>query len=227
MYKDIIIFDLETTGLDVKGGHKIIEIGAIKIKDFKITNLCFNKYINPKRSIPKEAVKIHGITEKQLCNKSVFEEEAQSFLDFIGSDLKIAAHNVNFDKNFLNYELKKAGFKEIDESRFIDTLEIAKKKFLGEKVSLDSLCNKYSISLNNRKLHGALLDSKLLAKVYLKMIESDRQENLNMNFLNKNKNENYFDITSFPKRSYRLTESEINEHKNYIKNNLNNPIWYN
>lgn len=164
-----IVFDTETTGLDVKQGHKIVEIGCVELVDKSITGKNFHQYINPMRDIPKASENIHGLSEEFLSDKPIFKDIAQEFLDFVGND-NLIIHNARFDMKFINFELKQAGFKEIKFERAIDTLVMARNKFPGAKATLDALCNRFSISLDKREKHGALLDSELLADVYLELI---------------------------------------------------------
>ena len=174
----IIALDTETTGLSPNYGHRIIEIACVEVtsSDCKLQSI-YHQYINPQRDIPLSATKIHGIRSEHLSDKPVFAEIASDFIKFI-SDSIIVIHNADFDLRFINYELGKLNLDAICSSKVIDTLELARKKFPGKKVSLDALCKRFSISLAERDVHGALIDAKLLAKVYL-ALKSEKQTNIN------------------------------------------------
>jgi DNA polymerase-3 subunit epsilon len=161
-----IILDTETTGLDPFSGHRIVEIGAVEVFNKIKTGRFFHTYLNPERDMPQEAFKIHGISSDFLKNKKKFIEVADEFIDFIGED-KLVIHNARFDVKFLNFELGKVGKKELLYSRVVDTLDMARKKFPGSPASLNALCKRFDIDLSGREKHGALLDSELLADVYL------------------------------------------------------------
>lgn len=164
-----IILDTETTGLDPKSGHRIIEIGMIEMIDKTVTGEKFHYYINPERDVPLEAYRIHGISSEFLQDKPFFRAISEGFLDFIsGSTLVI--HNASFDMKFINHELSLIGVPSIDMSNVIDTLALARKKFPGAKVNLDALCKKFKIDNSSRNFHGALLDAKLLSEVYIELM---------------------------------------------------------
>ncbi len=169
-----IILDTETTGLNPKDGHRIIEIGCVELINRRLTGNNFHYYLNPNREIDAEAVKVHGITNAFLINKPNFYNIAEEFLDYI-KNAEIVAHNARFDIGFINHELQLAldvikKTVQIDKiNKIIDTLELAKKLHPGQKNSLDALCRRYNIDNTQRELHGALLDAKILADVYLAM----------------------------------------------------------
>jgi DNA polymerase-3 subunit epsilon len=170
----LIFFDTETTGLNPNEGHRIVEIGAIKMKGGIIQEdkeHIFHHYVNPERNIGPEVIKIHGITNEKVKNSPKFREIAQNFLNFIKDGI-LVAHNASFDIKFINYQLKLCGLPEL-QNQVIDTLVLAKKKYPGSPASLDALCKRFSINLQERTFHGALLDSKLLACVYRKMTTHD------------------------------------------------------
>ena len=178
-----IVLDTETTGLSINEGHRIIEIGCVELINDKITGEKFHTYINPERSIPIETTLIHGITDSDVQDQPIFAEIADEFLSFIG-DSTLIIHNAGFDISFLNHELKNINKKTIQSDKAIDTLEIARKYFPGERVSLNALCKKFNISLESRKMHGALIDSLLLAEVYFfitKKMEIQSSLNLHQN----------------------------------------------
>ncbi|GAA6200693.1 DNA polymerase III subunit epsilon [Aquicoccus sp. SU-CL01552] len=164
-----IVLDTETTGLDPKTGDRIVEIGAVELYNHMATGNTYHQYINPERDMPEEAFKVHGLSIDFLSDKPVFKEIGQAFLDFVG-DAKMVIHNASFDMKFLNAELQWMGLPQLPWEQAIDTLAIARKKFPGAQVSLDALCRRFSIDNSSRTLHGALLDSEILAEVYLELI---------------------------------------------------------
>ena len=164
-----IVLDTETTGLDPNTGDRIVEIGAVELNGHMPTGKTYHQYIFPERSVPQDAVNVHGLDDAFLRDKPVFKAVAQEFIDFIG-DAKLVIHNAAFDMKFLNAELKWVGLPTIPWERAIDTLDIARKKFPGSPASLDALCRRYAIDNSARTLHGALLDSEILADVYLELI---------------------------------------------------------
>ncbi len=177
-----IVLDTETTGFDPETGDRIVEIGAIELINHVPTGRTYHQYINPERGMPDDAFGVHGIGpdllspprpakpgEVLLRDKPVFADVAQAFVDFIG-DAKLVAHNMAFDHKFLNAELGWAGFSAIPVDQTVDTLAIARKRFPGSPASLDALCRRFDIDNSARTLHGALLDSEILAEVYLELI---------------------------------------------------------
>ena len=164
-----ITFDTETTGLDPYTGDRVVEIGCVELINHLPSGNTFHVYINPERDMPEEAFKVHGLSEEFLSDKPKFAEIAQDFHAFI-KDTPIIAHNASFDVKFLNWELDQAGFAKIDNSLVIDTLVMARQKFPAGPNSLDALCSRFSIDNAKRTLHGALLDSEILADVYLELI---------------------------------------------------------
>lgn len=163
-----IIFDTETTGLDPLQGHRVVEIGCVELHNHVPTGRTFQSYLNPERDMPVEASMVHGLTEEFLTKQPLFAEVADKFLEFIG-DAPLIAHNAMFDLGFINAELKRHGFLLLPDSRIIDTLAIARKMFPGAPASLDALCKRFAVDISNRKMHGALLDARLLADVYLEL----------------------------------------------------------
>jgi DNA polymerase-3 subunit epsilon len=164
-----IVLDTETTGLDPAKGDRVVEIGCIELINHLPTGEKFHVYINPERDVPTQAYEIHGLSEKFLSGHPIFSAVAETFLAFIGND-PLIIHNAAFDLGFLNVELAACGRPEILESRAIDTLILARRKFPGAPASLDSLCRRFGIDFSTREKHGALLDSQLLAKIYLELI---------------------------------------------------------
>ncbi|GGX39815.1 DNA polymerase III subunit epsilon [Tateyamaria omphalii] len=164
-----IVLDTETTGFDPESGDRIVEIGAIELLGHVPTDSVFHEYIDPERSMPQEAFEVHGLGDDFLRGKPKFAELGQKFLDFVG-DAKLVIHNAAFDMKFLNAELKWMGLPQIPFDRAIDTLDIARRRFPGSPASLDALCRRFGIDNSARTLHGALLDSEILAEVYLELI---------------------------------------------------------
>jgi len=164
-----IVLDTETTGIDHKRGHRLIEIGCVEIEDLLPTGRTFHCYINPERLIEPDAIRVHGITDAMVADKPKFLHISNDLIDFIG-DRKIIAHNAAFDRGFINMELERHGRAVLPGEQWIDTLEIARIRFPGMANSLDALCKRFNISLAERDKHGALLDARLLAGVYLELL---------------------------------------------------------
>ena len=165
-----IVLDTETTGFEPSEGHRIVEIGAVELFNHMPTGRTYHQYINPERAMPMEAFQVHGLSDDFLRDKPKFAEIAQDFLDFIGPDAKLVIHNAAFDMKFLNHELKAAGLPDLPLTRATDTLMIARSKFPGSPASLDALCRRFGVDNSAREKHGALLDSEILAEVYLELI---------------------------------------------------------
>jgi DNA polymerase-3 subunit epsilon len=164
-----IVLDTETTGFEPSEGHRIVEIGAVELFNHMPTGKTYHQYINPERSMPREAFEVHGLGDDFLRDKPVFKQIGRAFLEFIG-DAKLVIHNAAFDVKFLNFELKLIGLPSIEWSRAIDTLAISRQKFPGSPASLDALCRRFGVDNSAREKHGALLDSEILAEVYLELI---------------------------------------------------------
>lgn len=164
-----IVLDTETTGLDPKSGHRIVEIGCVELINHVPTGEVYHQYINPERDMPAEAERVHGLSETFLKDHPVFAKISDAFVDFIG-DATLVIHNASFDMGFINAELDRVGVEAIPMYRAIDTVSMARKKFPGAQASLDALCRRFGIDLSGRELHGALLDSQLLADVYLELL---------------------------------------------------------
>ena len=165
-----IVFDTETTGLDPFQGDRVVEIGCVELINHVPTGRTYHQYINPERSLSEEVVAVHGLTEQFLSDKPKFSEIVDEFLAFIGSDSMLVAHNASFDMKFLNAELSWVGYPPLSYDRVIDTLILARKKFPGSRVNLNELCKRFHIDNSARTVHGALLDSELLADVYLELL---------------------------------------------------------
>jgi len=164
-----IVLDTETTGFDPTTGDRIVEIGGVELYNHLPTGRTYHQYINPERAMPREAFEVHGLGDDFLRDKPVFAAIGQAFADFVG-DAKLVIHNAAFDIKFLNFELTRMGLAEIPWSQAIDTLAIAKQKFPGSPASLDALCRRFGVDNSKREKHGALLDSEILAEVYLELI---------------------------------------------------------
>jgi DNA polymerase-3 subunit epsilon len=165
-----IVFDTETTGFDPKTGDRIVEIGAIELINHVPTGEAYHQYINPQRDMPSGAFQVHGLSSEFLSDKPLFVDIAEKFLEFLG-DAVLIAHNAQFDMSFVNFELRQVGREPIiDAARIVDTLELARKKFPNGPNSLDHLCTRFGIDNTRRTKHGALLDSELLAEVYIELM---------------------------------------------------------
>ncbi len=174
-----IVLDTETTGLDVKSGHRLIELACVEIDDFIPTGRTFHRYIHPERDIEAGAQAVHGVSLEFLADKPKFAETdvCDAFLEFV-ADAPVVAHNANFDRGFINFELERAGRTGIHQTRWVDTLPLAQKRFPGMYNSLDALCKRFRISLAEREKHGALIDARLLAAVYLEL-QGGKERGLN------------------------------------------------
>lgn len=164
-----IVLDTETTGFEPSEGHRIVEIGAVELFNHLPTGKTYHQYINPQRAMPKEAFDVHGLGDDFLKDKPLFQAVGQAFLDFV-ADAQLVIHNAAFDMKFLNFELQRAGLPTLPNSRATDTLMIARQKFPGSPASLDALCRRFGVDNSAREKHGALLDSEILAEVYLELI---------------------------------------------------------
>ena len=215
-----IILDIETTGLEYKEGHRIIEIGCIELNKKEVGST-YHEYINPSKTLTKDNIKIHGITNEFLTDKPIFEEIADAFLEFI-QDSYIVAHNASFDIGFLNFELEKLSKPTISKERVIDTIKIARERFPGQQVSLDALIKKLKINnLINRDQHGALKDAKLLTDVYLEL-QGINQIGLELT----DKKSEKIALASEPNyTSIVLTKEETEAHKEFIKSKIPNSNW--
>ena len=165
-----IVMDTETTGFDADKDDRIVEIGGIELVNHLPTGRTFQVYINPERPMPRDAFEVHGLGDDFLRDKPKFAEIVQEFLDFIGDDARLVIHNASFDMKFLNAELRRLGRPALPWSRALDTLALAREKFPGSPATLDALCRRFGVDNSNRQRHGALLDSELLAEVYLELI---------------------------------------------------------
>ena len=224
-----IVLDTETTGLDPQDGHRIVEIGAVELYNHVPTGNVYHQYINPLISMPDQAFAIHGLSDEFLSDKPKFSEIAKEFLDFIGS-AKLVIHNAAFDIKFINAELKSIDEEEITFDRATDTLAIARKKFPGSPASLDSLCRRFKIDNSARIVHGALLDSQILAEVYLELVGGKQPDfALNIANVSNGNNNSIFNEKRTQVRKEklksRLTTEEKASHENFIKKLGNNSMW--
>ena len=211
-----VFLDTETTGLSFKEGHKVVEIACIETKDLIPTGQVFHKLINPKRSMPNEAFKVHGFSEEFLKDKDTFDMVADEFLNFI-KDKKIIIHNAPFDLGFLDGELGLLKKEKMDKKQVIDSLEIARNKFPGTSNSLDALCKKFNIDLSRRTKHNALLDCELLREVYINLLDvKEPKFDLSNNTKTKLSNQ----IMDYNKTILKITEDEIKRHKDFLKSEL-------
>tara|TARA_B100000963_G_scaffold174602_1_gene151883 strand:+ start:593 stop:1252 length:660 start_codon:yes stop_codon:yes gene_type:complete len=211
-----VFLDTETTGLSFKEGHKIVEIACIETKDLIPTGNIFHKLINPKRSMPNEAFKVHGFSEEFLKDKETFDMIADEFLDFI-RDKKIIIHNAPFDLSFLDGELGLIKKNKIDKISVVDTLEIARNKFPGTSNSLDALCKKFSVDLSRRTKHNALLDCELLREVYINLLDVKEPK---FNLTNNISEQSISKTKDYCKIILKISDEEIKKHKDFLKSEL-------
>ena len=230
-----LVLDTETTGLDHENGDRIVEIGIIELKNHIKTGNFFHYYINPERKSDPKAEQVHGLSQDFLSDKPKFSDISEELVNFLG-DSKIIIHNALFDTGFLNSELIRCGLGELKEENILDTLNLARKKFPGQSVSLDALCRKFGIDISNRKIHGALKDAELLSLVYLELIGGKQTS---LNFLdtkiieNENKKDVYGNIDIikyYEKKIFKeinnidLNTIDYEKHKEFIKE-IPNSIW--
>ena len=214
-----IILDTETTGLFVKDGHRIVEIGCIELEDLLPTKNRFHCYLNPERKVSEKALEVHGYTDEFLSKKKKFSEVVDDFLDFI-ENKKLVIHNAEFDLSHLNNELILLGKKKINSGNTVDTLSLARDKFPGSPVSLDALCKRYRIDNSKRTQHTALIDCDLLSKVYINLLD---QKEPTLNFQNHDNEKmiiNSNESSKYYKKIIKPTEEELKLHKEYLKNTL-------
>ena len=212
-----IVLDTETTGISVKDGHRIVEIGCMELDDLIPTKNRFHCYLNPERKVSEKALSIHGYTDEFLSDKKKFSEIVEEFLNFIDNK-RLIIHNAEFDLSHLNNELDLVGKKNL-KNEVIDTLVLARDKFPGSSVNLDALCKRYGVDNSRRKNHTALLDCDLLAKVYINLIDQ-REPTLNFKTQNKNTiNKNSVNISYF-KKVVKPSVIELENHRDYLNNKL-------
>ena len=212
-----VILDTETTGLSVKEGHRIVEIGCIELENFIPTNNNFHCYLNPERKVSEKALETHGYTDEFLSDKKKFLEIADDFLSYIKGK-KLIIHNAEFDLSHLNNELKIAG-KDLINNEIVDTVVLARDKFPGSSNSLDALCKRYRIDNSKREKHTALIDCDLLSKVYINLIDQ-KEPKLNFNNETSDNNQVLKTNISYFKKVVKPTEEEKRNHEQYLKTNL-------
>ena len=211
-----VFLDTETTGLSFNDGHKVVEVACIETKDLIATGRVFHKLINPKRSMPEEAFKIHGFSDELLKDKETFDDVSNEFLNFI-KDKKIIIHNAPFDLSFLNGELGLIKKEKIDTQHVIDSLEIARNKFPGMSNSLDALCKKFNIDLTRRTKHNALLDCELLREVYINLLDAKEPK---FNLSNNNSGQQISNTKGYSKLVLKISDDEILKHKKFLRSEL-------
>ncbi len=227
-----IVWDTETTGFEAEGGDRLVEIGAVELFNHMPTGKVYHQYVNPERSMPQEAFAVHGLGDEFLSDKPLFKNIAQGFLDFIG-DAVIIAHNAKFDMRFINAELKRIGKSPIPMSQSLDTLDIARKKFPGAQNSLDALCRRFGVDNSAREKHGALLDSEILAEVYLELI-GGRQPDFALSVVGRRETQTIQSQNTIqtPKQRLKplkpkLTENEAKAHQKFIDKLGDDALWKN
>ena len=212
-----IILDTETTGLSVKDGHRVVEIGCVELDNLLPTNNRFHCYLNPERKVSEKALEVHGYTDEFLSSKKKFKEVVEDFLLFI-KDKKLIIHNAEFDLGHLNQELKLAG-KEKIKNEVVDTLALARDKFPGSSISLDALCKRYKIDNSKRTQHTALVDCDLLAKVYINLIDQ-KEPTLDFQKSESTSKDQRKEKVLYFKKVIKPTSVEIENHKKYLKMSL-------
>ena len=224
-----IVFDTETTGFDADKGDRLVEIGAVELINHVPTGKVYHQYINPQREVPEDAFKVHGLSYDFLKDFPTFDQVVDEWLDFVGEDGILVAHNAKFDITFCNFEQKALNKREFTWDKVIDTLEIARNMFPGARVNLDALCKRFNIDNSNRTKHGALLDAELLAEVYLQLIGGQEPA---MMFDEKKKATQQTAEVQFGAegivrevRHFPLSEEEINIHNEFLQNKIKGAIW--
>ena len=213
-----IVLDTETTGLSVRDGHRIVEIGCIELDNLIPTKNIFHIYLNPERKVSQKAFEVHGYSDEFLSTKKKFVEIADEFLDFI-RDKKIIIHNAEFDIGHLNNELSLIGKNKINNSNVIDTLELARNKFPGSGISLDALCKRFRIDNSKREKHTALIDCDLLAKVYINLIDQ-KEPTLDLVEKGENKISESKDDLEYYKKVIFPSKDELSNHNEFLKKYL-------
>ncbi len=213
-----VVLDTETTGLSVKDGHRLVEIGCIELDNLIPTKNVFHCYLNPERKVSENAIKIHGYTDEFLADKKKFIDIADDFLNFI-KDKKIIIHNAEFDIGHLNNELNLINKVNISKDNVIDTLEIARNKFPGSSISLDALCKRFRIDNSRRKKHSALIDCELLSKVYINLLDQ-KEPFFKFNEKKDKIMKNTKISKSYSKKIIEITENEFQDHKKFLEREI-------
>ena len=214
-----VILDTETTGLSVRDGHRIVEIGCIELENLIPTKNRFHCYLNPEREVSEKALEVHGYTDEFLSTQKKFAEIVDEFLGFI-ENKRLVIHNAEFDLSHLNNELALLGKEKLNSKNVVDTLALARDKFPGSPISLDALCKRYRVDNSKRTQHTALIDCDLLAKVYINLLD---QKEPTLNFKNEDNEKiiiNSNDTNQYYKKIVKPSEAELKLHKEYLKNNL-------
>lgn len=220
-----IVLDTETTGFEPSEGHRLVEIGCVELVNHVATGETFHKYCNPERDMPEEAFRVHGLGNDFLADKPLFKEIAQAFLDFVG-DAPLIIHNAKFDMKFLNAELQLCGLKPLPMEQAVDTVALARRKHPGSPVSLDALCRRFNIDNSSRTYHGALLDSELLAEVYLELV-GGREPGLALaaDASGDGGAAITIDRPYRAPRPHSPTPEELAAHAAFVKDRLKDPLW--
>lgn len=232
-----ICLDTETTGLDPKDGHRLVEIACVEMIDGRKTGEVFHTYINPRRDVPEDAFRIHGLSTEFLRDKPIFDHIAHKFLDFIAG-AKLVIHNAAFDVKFLNYELGALGLPSIALPEVIDTLLIARKKFPGAQNSLDALCRRFGVDLSKRSKHAALVDTDLLCDVYVELMGglqsgfsfAAEKTEIEIATFSEKKTEEKIPLRrnrTIPARNFPVSTADLEQHHEFISKNFKENLWYN
>ena len=214
-----VVLDTETTGLSVREGHRVVEIGCIELDNLVPTKNRFHCYLNPERKVSEKALEVHGYTDEFLSKQKKFSEVVEDFLNFI-ENKRLVIHNAEFDLSHLNNELALLGKEKLNSKNVVDTLALARDKFPGSPISLDALCKRYRVDNSKRTQHTALIDCDLLAKVYINLLD---QKEPTLNFKNEDNEKtiiNSNDINQYYKKVIIPTEEELKLHKEYLKSSL-------
>lgn len=215
-----IVFDTETTGLDPRDGHRLVEFAGIELHERVPTGRVLHFHVNPGRSMPAEAEAVHGLTDAFLADKPMFAEKASALVEFLG-DAVLVAHNAAFDMRFLNHELEAAGLRPLEMGRVVDTLELARKRFPGAKHSLDALCQRFQIDRSARVVHGALIDAELLADVYIELT-GGRQIGFDLAVQAAAARERT--RVAWPARTFEVPANELAAHVAFVEA-MKEPVW--
>ena len=219
-----VILDTETTGLSVRDGHRIVEIGCIELENLIPTKNRFHCYLNPERKVSEKALEVHGYTDEFLSTQKKFSQIVDEFLGFI-ENKRLVIHNAEFDLSHLNNELALLGKKKLSSENVVDTLALARDKFPGSPISLDALCKRYRVDNSKRTQHTALIDCDLLAKIYINLLD---QKEPTLNFKNDNNEKaiiNSNKTNQYCKKVIKPSEKELKLHKEYLKNNLKKNLF--
>ena len=226
-----IVFDTETTGFNAEEGERLVEIGAVELINHIPTGKTYHQYINPEKEVPEEAYKVHGLSYEFLKDFPTFDKVADEWLEFIGEDSILVAHNAQFDINFVNYELKQLGKPTLSWDRVVDTLEIARNMFPGARNNLDALCKRFGVDNSSRTNHGALLDAELLAKVYLELLGGQEPSmQLGENAHRDSAVAKTVSVQSLkrqfrPARDFPLSAEDLAAHEEFMNNKIKDSVW--